>query len=211
MDRTFSQEDDEISNIGYITGNPYSRDHILNSRFEFVDEVWKKSWDKDAGTIRARPITDRAITASRENKANRLIVHYMQPHFPSVPERITDGVSRSCWGEERMSVWGDIAEGKVTVAEAWDAYVANLEYVLNDVQLLLSNIDADNVVITADHGEGFGEQGMFGHGESPFPVLRRVPWIETFAEDMESYRPETSDETEISISVKDRLKQLGYR
>ena len=36
-------------------------------------------------------------------------------------------------------------------------------YVLNDIGILLDNLDAERVVITADHGEAFGEYGILGH------------------------------------------------
>ena len=118
MDRTFDHPDYDLSDIGYITGNPYSRDHVHESRFAFVDEVWRDSWDEAVGTIRARPMTDCAIAAAREGKADRLMIHYMQPYFPNVPESVTDGVSPSMWGDEAMSVWDDIAEGELTLDEA---------------------------------------------------------------------------------------------
>ena len=43
---------------------------------------------------------------------------------------------------------------------AWQAYCDDLQYVLNDVSLLLSNLDAERVVISTDHGHATGEFGI---------------------------------------------------
>ncbi|ESP90035.1 hypothetical protein [Candidatus Halobonum tyrrellensis] len=210
MDRTFDDPSVDLSDVGYVTGNPYSETHVDESAFAFVDEVWRDAWDDETGTIRARPVTDRAIEAARTRDADRLIVHYMQPHFPSVPTPITSGLSVDGFGDDSMSVWDDIAEGRITVDEARDAYRANLDYVLDDVELLLSNVDADTVAISADHGEAFGEHGVFGHDGSALPAVRRVPWVEASATDTGDHDPADHERADVSSSVEDRLQQLGY-
>lgn len=43
------------------------------------------------------------------------------------------------------------------------AYLDDLRYVLDDVEILLENIAAEHVVLSADHGEAFGECGVYGH------------------------------------------------
>jgi hypothetical protein len=59
------------------------------------------------------------------------------------------------------------------------------------VALLLENVDAERVVITADHGEGFGEYGVYEHPVGcPAPTIKRVPWATTTAADTGSYVPE---------------------
>jgi hypothetical protein len=88
-----------------------------------------------------------------------------------------------------------------------------LEYVLDDVALLLENMDAETVVISADHGNALGEFGFYGHPpHSPLPSVRRVPWVETTATDSGDYEPtqEADGEVPTGEEVESRLKDLGY-
>ena len=217
--------DAQVADLVYVTGNPYSST-LDDTRFQAVEAVWRDAWDDDAGTIPARPVTDAAITAGRQREYDRLVVHYMQPHFPALEdnsragtgtresERGNRGVALSEFGDRGMSVWEDLRLGRWTVEEAWEAYRANLAYVLEEVTALLSNLDAQTVVLTADHGNAFGEHGIYGHpGGVDLPCLREVPWYETAATDTHSREPsprETTDQTTSDV-VEQRLRDLGYK
>lgn len=94
----------------------------------------------------------------------------------------------------------------------WEAYLATLRYVLDDVALLLENVDAERVVITADHGEAFGEWGFYGHTVGcPHPVVRRVPWVETTATDEETHESAVTPEVDAAFDRDQHLRDLGYR
>jgi glucan phosphoethanolaminetransferase (alkaline phosphatase superfamily) len=87
--------------------------------------------------------------------------------------------------------------------------------VLDDVEILLDNINAETIIISADHGEAFGEYGILGHKiGSLHPRVRRVPWVVTSAEDTHSYTP-TVDRSEASAMSREELDQqleaLGYK
>lgn len=57
-------------------------------------------------------------------------------------------------------------------------YEENLRIVLEAVADLIEELDG-RVVVTADHGEAFGEQGVWEHHiETPIPPLVEVPWLE---------------------------------
>jgi hypothetical protein len=43
--------------------------------------------------------------------------------------------------------------------EIWESYIENLRYVLDHVEVLLENVDAEEVAISADHGNAKGEWG----------------------------------------------------
>jgi len=95
-----------------------------------------------------------------------------------------------------------------------NAYHDNLRFVLDQVAVLLNNFDAENVVITADHGEAFGEMGFYRHPVAcPLPIVRKVPWVETSATDTETVDPSAPDPeaADTTSSVDERLEQLGYR
>ena len=54
----------------------------------------------------------------------------------------------------------------------------NLRIALESVTELVEELDGD-VVVTADHGEAFGEQGIWEHHiETHIPPLVEVPWLE---------------------------------
>jgi hypothetical protein len=209
--------DGALADLAYVTGNPYSASKIDHDRFHSVEEVWRYAWDDDLGTIPPRPVTDAAVRTGREAVADRMVVHYMQPHFPSVVEREqrSDGVELDAFGDDEMSVWDDLRFGRRSEADAWQTYRENLEYVLDDLAVLFENLDAERVVVTADHGNAFGERHVYGHpGGVDLPVLREVPWFETTATDTRSHEPDaagrddTGDDGDV---VEERLEDLGYR
>jgi len=204
----------ETRQTTYVTANPFSESEVDSDVFADVDEVWTYGWDGDAGTVPARHVTSRAVAAGRAGGHKRLLVHYMQPHFPSVPDPLGSGIDIKTFGEGWDSIWGRLEAGELPLERAWESYLANLRYVLDDVELLLKNLDAETVVISADHGNAFGEWNVYGHPPgSPIGAVRRVPWVETTATDTGEYEPSlerpdgdgTTDD-----AVEDRLRNLGY-
>lgn len=56
-------------------------------------------------------------------------------------------------------------------------YEDNLRLALAQVKELVKKTEG-KTIITADHGEAFGEEGVWGHGiELPTKVLRETPWF----------------------------------
>jgi hypothetical protein len=48
--------------------------------------VWlDEGWDDETGTVRAETMTEAALEAAEQFPHKRIIVHYMQPHYPFVP------------------------------------------------------------------------------------------------------------------------------
>ncbi|MDL5362294.1 hypothetical protein [Halalkalicoccus sp. NIPERK01] len=61
---------------------------------------------------------------------------------------------------------------------AMELYEENLRIALESVADLVEDLDG-SVVVTADHGEAFGEEGVWEHHiETPIPALVEVPWLE---------------------------------
>lgn len=234
MNHTFDAEyRNEIEETAYVTGNGYT-DRVLGkggdtghaampfgpseydvvnpTDLEYLEELWRVEFDKsaewmvgsgDGSRIHPRYTTDRAIAAGRNRDAGRLIVHYMYPHDPYP---LTDD-------PDLQQPFDALRAGRVSRDDAWDEYVRHLRFVLDEVEVLLENLDADNVVITADHGEAFGEYGFYRHVIGcPLPCMRNVPWTETTAVDTGSYEshapgPNTGAET---VTAEERLEDLGY-
>jgi hypothetical protein len=181
----------------YVTANPFSDALCDPADFAALEEVWRDGWDDDLGTVPAEPVTDRAVATWRAGVADRMVVHYMQPHFPSVPHPALDsGIDVDAVGEGWESVWDALRRGEVDPERVWTAYRDNLRYVLAEVRRLLESIDADRVVITADHGNSFGSWGLYGHPRAPIRALREVPWAGCSARDTGRHVPANVGATE---------------
>jgi len=203
-----------LGKTGYVTGNPWTDSHGLLDELALLDEVWRYAWDEERGTQPPRPLTDRAIAAWRTRNLQQMVVHYMQPHFPSIPDPLDSGMELKTFGDEWPNrVWDRLEANDITSERVWGAYRTNCRHVLEEVRLLLHNLDAPKVVITSDHGNAFGEWGYYGHpGAVPIPALRTVPWVETSATDKRTHAPDDYDTDEQSNeAVSDRLSALGYR
>lgn len=230
MEKTFVEPHAaELERTHYICGNPFSSEAIDGEQLASLDEVWRYHWDDEVGTIHPRPLTDRAIAHGRERERDedeRLLVHYMQPHWPFLRAPDTSGgqgldiegiVGESeqyqAWENNPHDVWERLRRGTVTEDEVWAGYLDNLRLVLRDIELLLENYHAGRVVITSDHGNAMGEWGIYGHPlHMPLAVLRRVPWVETSATDERTHGPDPMhlESRGISTDVTAKLDRLGY-
>jgi hypothetical protein len=221
LDRTFANADPrEVANTAYVCANNFSQQ--FGDAFEpgpegfgLLDEVWRYGWDDELGVVPPETLTDRAVSVGREGDFDRLVVHYMQPHVPYRSLDVGDRAEAEERGEADKSVWDLLQMGEMSRAEAWEAYRDNLRWVLDDgVAPLLRNLDAETVVISSDHGEAFGEWGLYGHYRHvPAPALREVPWVETSASDSGELDPEVEPEdVELTdATLNDRLAALGYK
>jgi len=201
---------DKMAETAYVTGNPFTQELFDGSEFGTLDEVWRYAWDQSQGTIPPRPVTDRTVRLARAESPRQCVVHYMQPHFPALSKPELGGQinrEQNVWID---SVWDQLEDGTLEEDTLWAAYCQNLRDVLDEVVLLLDNVDAKRVVITADHGNGFGEGGVYGHpGGTVHDVLRRVPWVRTSASDSGTHQPAEYDR-ESTQSVREKLSALGY-
>lgn len=205
--------DDVLRETVYVTANPFSGRFCSREQFHALDEVWKYEWDERRGTVYPRPVTDRAIHHWRTTDADRLLVHYVQPHVPFLSDD-AERLSRANFTHEADSspdAWDRVTRGGLSRETAIAMYRETLERVLEDVELLLSNLRAETVVITADHGEAFGEWGLYGHPEGiDLPCLTRVPWLVTSATDERTHAPKEYDRTRSNVSNEEQLAALGY-
>jgi len=210
MDRTFSGiAETDLSDTAYVTANPFSRTHAPRNIGK-IEEVWKYAWDDELGTVPPRPVTDIAIQTIQEDHS-RIIIHYMQPHFPSIPSNLgykieKDDAENSDW------VWESSSTSEFSKETLYNAYKDNLRFVLREVGVLLNSVDSDNVVITADHANAFGEYGVWGHPRNqPAPAVLEVPWARVVASDTGSHEPEDHKTHEGSVDPSEQLEALGYK
>jgi len=205
---------DVLERTVYVSANPFVAELIEPGLFRDLDGVFGYAWDESHGTVYPRPVTDRAIHHWRTTRPDRLVVHYLQPHVPFLTGSAAT-LDRSNFSQETESVndaWDRVTRGTLDRDTAIERYRQTLRTVLEDVDLLLSCIEADDVVVTADHGEAFGEWELYGHpGGVDLPCLTRVPWVRTSATRERDYEP-TTDPTEGDKPAREaQLRALGYR
>jgi len=214
MPKTFS-DDRDFSNVTYVCANPFSGEFLNGDDFELLEEVWRTSWDPELGTVPADSVTDATIRIGRELRPERLLIHYMQPHVPFVPSDWSTGPRVNEFGQWGASsgpdAFEELAMGLRDEEEVWTGYTKNLDYVLSSVSTLLENVDGDRVVITSDHGNAFGEWGLYGHYSVPLACLRTVPWCTTTAKDQHTRTPNPHDQTAEVSDRMEMLRSLGYR
>jgi len=184
------------------------QDWVPADEFLYIDHLWEYVEKEQIGHTPPVYLTDRAISVGRELDPGRLIIHYSQPHAPYSAQAINEDRSRYDYELEPFNALRNGA----SLDDVWDSYLDELRRVLDSVELLLENLDADKVVITADHGEAFGEWGMYGHWQGlPSPYVRRVPWATTTATDERTFEPSVEPQTEAKREIDEQLEALGYK
>ena len=235
--------EDDVAATAYVTANPFCSnltnggqlthkymefsDTIIESHpklaavikddicreqaFGLLDGIWGSVGSgAEFGTAQhPENVTDHAIWVGRNTDFDRRIVHYMQPHKPY----FTTAENYEDLTDAEKNPFAHLKQGRLSQKEVFELYVQNLRYVMEYVKRLLENTDAERVAITADHGELFGEWGLYSHGAClPHPALRNVPWVETTATDERTYDPDIDrSNVERSDRVSDEeLAALGY-
>lgn len=208
---------DVMQETAAVCWNPFTGYESDARHWHRLDEVWRTVWDDELSCIPPEEITDRAIRTGRETDAERVFVWYQQPHAPYRTLDCEEPLTHDQVGQletERETVWDLCIRGELAREDAWAAMLENLRWVLDDVERLLENLDAERVVLTADHGEAFGELGglLWGHGAGlPHPALIRVPWVELTAEDTGTCQPAAPTDGQDDPDVAEQLEALGYR
>jgi hypothetical protein len=183
--------------------NKYGRYNFVQpDDFDRFEELWKYT-DDEYRYCPPRPVTDRGIEISREQTNGKIILHYMPPHIPYPDKVIPKGSDVPNYPLIYLKKTG-------RKKKVYEAYLNNLRWVLDDVKLLLQNTEHSNVLITADHGEAFGEYGVYEHpAGSLHPHIRQVPLVQTSATDTGSHDPTFSLQG-TERSARDQLSALGY-
>jgi len=214
MEKNFKTEKhDDISNTAYVCGNPFSAQVLNPQKFYTLDEVWRYIWE-EPGTVPPRAVTDKTIDVGRSTDVDKVIAHYMQPHCPFITNPdLTEGKEVENFGDQDWKdVWEKLRDNDISLEEAWISYNENLLLVLDEIEILLQNFEAEKVVISSDHGNAIGEYGIYGHPRGiPLNCLRNVPWIETSGSDEETHVPDVIMGEESDISIEKKLTALGYK
>jgi hypothetical protein len=216
---------EECHDTVYVTANPHAP-KLPDGTFHAVVDLLEDGWDPEQRTVLPETMVVAARQAAEQYPDKRLLIHFMQPHFPFIGDagrRLEHGgIERSSAdddGNSKRHVWGSLRHGRLQKAPVWEAYRENLDVVLPHVETLLESLSGKSVV-TADHGNLLGERTRplpvrgYGHPRGlDVPELRTVPWLVVEGEDRRSVvaEPPVDNDGPDERVVKQRLEALGYR
>lgn len=216
LDENFDGQ--SYSDTIFVSGNP-NLDNI-NAEFADIIRLWEDDWDDELGTARPESMVEKTLEAAARYPNKRLISMFVQPHIPflgpagrNISQHGFTGNGVVQEQRETKPVWHQLAAGEVPKAAVWDAYRENLELVLPHVDRLLSELSG-RTVVSSDHGNAFGEKGVYGHPRGIYTKeLIEVPWftVDGGRREITEATETVSTGTQKSDVVEERLKDLGYR
>jgi len=215
-------DDREFHDTVYITANPHWY-KLDDGTFHHVVDLLSEAWNDDHGTVMPKDVVEHTLQAHERFPRKRLIVHFMQPHFPFVGERgqtldhkgIT--LHRDDDDGDALNIWSAVEVGNLSREAVVAAYKENLELVLPHVETLLEELPGKTVV-TADHGNLTGDRLFpipirdYGHPRGlRTPELVTVPWLTVPGDRLPAVsEPPTTQDHDNDIAT-DRLEALGYK
>ncbi|WP_435078880.1 hypothetical protein [Halococcus sp. AFM35] len=215
----------DLRDTVYVTANPqlYRNREAIDTHLHSIVDLWREDgWDDDYGTVLPETLTEYALQAANDYSHKRLIIHYVQPHYPFIGSGTNFDKHHLAADatETGENIWGQLLTGALDASpeDIWPLYVANLERTLPHIRELLETIEG-RTVVTADHGNMLGERSFpipiteWGHPRGIYTEqLVRVPWLVAENGPRRSIEAEAAtagSETDEEV-VKDRLRELGY-
>lgn len=173
--------------------------------FAAVVDLWRSHATTEA-VVPPATMADATIEAHRTTDG-RVVAHWLQPHEPFIADAApVDGTDID------GPIWDALRDGRLPVSDVRSSVRANIRLALREVQRVCTALDA-TVLVTADHGNAFGEWGgVYGHPFAwPQPTVRRVPWVvveATATRDVPT--PNILNESCVDTPPTDQLRALGY-
>jgi hypothetical protein len=209
-----------FGDVVYVTANPHL--HFRDARFHDVIPLWDDHWDDDLDTVPPEAVSEATLDAHERYPNKRLLVHFVQPHYPFIGEagrRLADSLGEfRGFLEDSRPIFRHLAAGDVDTETVWNAYRENLEVVLPAVDRLADALPGKTVA-SSDHGNAFGEWGVFGHGGPPVPALVDVPWFVFPVAERKEIVSGSADVDAAAVAsdaagdggvIQGRLERLGY-
>jgi hypothetical protein len=212
----------EMHDTIYITANPHVHD-IQDRVFYKVLNLLKTEWNPEHKTVMPNDVVKEAVRVYEEFPDKRIIIHFMQPHYPFLGEtgdKITSGIPKSDISDDSYhhpwfdQMWHGTYDREVLLT----AYRENHEIALEHAAKLV-NVLNGRTVITSDHANLIGERGglvpmrLYGHPRYFYhPDLVTVPWIDLGGDTrtVSAERPVSTEQME-ETEVNRRLTALGYK
>lgn len=194
-------EDGYFQDVVYISGNPFVNSEFpigaldLREKFDKIIDVWNFGWNSELGTV-----PPEAVIEAGRGIGKKKILHFLQPHAP-YPGKVK-GISLTSITSPKPSsfvahlqtltgrrfsdlIWKTLLKLgakylilKDGIKSVLKGYKENLQLVLKEISKHLDKFKG-KLIVTSDHGEAFGEDGIYEHPPNQScPVLREVPWLE---------------------------------
>ena len=167
--------------IVYISANPFVSETMLrkltgiSNPFLHLEKVWDYGWDRIRRTVPPIKVVQATMKMLRRYPGKRMVIHFLQPHIPYMYGEDLDDI----WPHPQMR-FGNLRKLrqyiKEHVVEAKNAYIGSVSYVLGYVKKLIPFLKG-KIVVTSDHGELFGEYGLYEHPAVYVEPLLAVPWL----------------------------------
>lgn len=71
----------------YISANPQVQLHNIDQLFYDRIRLWENEWDNEKRTIPPTAVANRSLQTERAYPNKRLIIHFVQPHYPFIGEK----------------------------------------------------------------------------------------------------------------------------
>jgi hypothetical protein len=208
--------DRRLHDVVYVSANPNYRkvaDEIGAEVHAYVD-VWRDDTlvGEENTIVPPEVVTDHALEAAEEYPNKRVLVHYVQPHYPFIGPTGQEHFDPTATLKQ---VSQDSGRTKQLLERA---YRENVDIVLEEVERLLAELPGKTAV-SSDHGELLGERfspfpfRAYGHPMGIYMTeLVRVPWlVHTNGErkDIIAESPTKRDKTD-EDALEEQLRNLGY-
>jgi len=194
----------------YVSANPQTGDRSPGSDLTLI-RSYEDGWDDTLETVPAPHVL--AEIRDRLGEGRPIVGHLMQPHYPHICEidgrtmPVPNGLHPQAFDRSWLAdqnVQAVLATGAFDLSDARRSYEACVDYAWSHVSSFAAELASEGyrVVITADHGELFGERGFVEHpvGVQIGPLVR-VPWV--------VFEPVSA--TDRQPNVAEQLEALGYR
>lgn len=190
LDRGFATFSDYPRSLGEVVyssalGRMVSESRLLRRQLQWYDVL---------GRRQARAINAEALAwiNAEPDRPFFAFLNYFDAHAPYLPPAPYDTLFGPTRGRDQSSLlhWGhqaghpniaSLSSGELALEQAaYDGGIAYMDHALGD---LLAALDARGqlantiVIVTADHGEQWGERGYFSHGNSLYPPAVEVPLV----------------------------------
>lgn len=214
-----------LNDTVYVTANPqfYRQRGTLNTEFNACIDIWKTDgWDENYKTVLPETTTKYALSAAKKHPHKKLIIHYIQPHYPFIGSNTTfDKKQLHSADNNRKAFWNELLTGDIDIdtEEIRTLYAENLSITLPYVHQLVDELEG-KIVITSDHGNIIGERAFpipireWGHPPGIYvEELTKVPWLEIQNGDRKIIQEGKNVKLDHDIDdtvVNERLRDLGY-
>jgi hypothetical protein len=201
-----AQSSDILENSRIVSANPQYEKFDIEA---LVEPYYETHWNDRLSTVLPEPILDRVDEIIDSEK--KIVAHLQQPHWPYVA-KLDDSwhlaySDTGPWDGRMYSTQAAMQRGFIELNKAKQAYYASVHSIWNVLTPYLRKWTENSIttIVTADHGEAFGEFRNMGMYEHPCKChlsgLTHVPWIKLDPDEKVS---------KAAASVEDRLNALGY-